>query len=165
MTSLNPKRAPPSDTDVELQMMDLIPAQATPDGPPTSLQSSVPQPAVPDPAPVPARVPRVKGQVKPFVLTKREPVLLDHKKRVKVTFCDWLIFVIYVLALYGFLVLSIYLLLKASKDDARTTGICYFAIFMFFAIALVVGVLVYQCKIRGTEVKRPDQETEHKGSS
>jgi len=131
----NPKRAPPSDPDIDAKWIDIVPPSNTKG---IELEE--------------------KRRVTPFVLTKREPVLLDHKKRVKNTAIDWIIFVIYVLSLYGFLVLSIYLLNKAAKDSARTAGICYFSIFMFFIIALVIFVTLYQRRMKKNVVKRPDQE-------
>lgn len=131
----NPKRAPPSDPDIDAKWIDIVPPSNTKG---IELEE--------------------KRRVTPFVLTKREPVLLDHKKRVKNTACDWIIFVIYVLSLYGFLVLSIYLLNKAAKDSARKAGICYFSIFMFFIIALVIFVTLYQRRMKKNVVKRPDQE-------
>jgi protein-S-isoprenylcysteine O-methyltransferase Ste14 len=133
----NPKRAPPSDPDIDQKLIEIVP--------PTTKGVNVLE---------------EKRRVQPFVLTKREPVLLDHKRRVKNTPLDWIIWVVYVLSLYGFLVLSIYLLNKAAKDNSRAAGICYFSIFVFFIIALVVFVTLYQRRMQKHLVKRPDQEGE-----
>lgn len=130
----NPKRAPPADPEIDEKLVEIVP--------PTSLKGV----ELED-----------KRRVKPFILTKREPVLLDHKKRVKNSVTDWLIFVVYVLSLYGFLVLAIYLLNKAAKDNAKAAGICYFSIFMFFIIALVIFVTLYQRRMKKNQVMRPDQ--------
>ncbi len=133
----NPKRAPPSDPDIDQKLVEIVPPSATKD---ITLEG--------------------KRKVQPFVLTKREPVFLDHKKRVKNTPLDWIIWVVYVLSLYGFLVLAIYLLNKAAKDNSRAAGICYFSIFVFFVIVLVIFVTLYQRRMQKHVVKRPDQEAE-----
>lgn len=90
-------------------------------------------------------------QPAPLPLPKRQKIILDHKVRAKNSAIDWICFVVYILSLYGFLVLMIYLLLKATKDDSQATGIAQFAIFMFFTIVLVVFVLLWQRKQKKEE--------------
>ena len=147
MTSANPRRDAPSDEKIDIEI-DETPGRKgdfkpMADQPPAQARGPESKPLIPAEGSTPAGPKDVsEKKAEPEGKKKKGKHKLDlvHKKVVKIAWWEWLAYFGHLVILYGWLILMMYLLLKATKDDARTTQIIYFALFLFSLLFLTVVI-------------------------